>query len=809
MSRLISFLVGQAWAMHEPVLGQMVELLGRHASGVRLDQSEIEAVVPNAFIEVAEPDAARQLYTRNDTVAVIPVGGVISKYASGVPRVSRGRGTSVEEIRQAMDQAESDSKVRSFLLKVDSPGGSVMGLSSLADHIAGVRKRGIPVVTQVDGMAASGAYWIASQSDRIVANRTSVVGSIGVYAVLQDTSKLHEQLGVRPVLVKAGKHKGIGADGVPVDAESISVVQAEIDSYYEAFVSDVSRGRKGAMTRAQVLAVADGRVYFDKEALESGLIDQVATVEETIAWMNKEFGRTERRPVKSRQSEGVTVMPNGSVGESNAVDAAVTSVVQQSAGGPISLDDIRRVAAEAATQATVELSARQLARSQEINAACAGFESVASVQQLRAEALADPGMSVDAFRAKLLDAVRAGSPPTGIVATGGGSGQDRMRADLQLQMLTRVMPSVESRLARGGPQAETLAEGLGCDSAADFRQRLRVVRSAGMAGHTMLDIARALTPRGSGMGREDLVRAATSHATSDFPSLLSGLTNKILLASFTEESVTYDRWCRIGSASDFKPQTMITVSELSSLTEIVDNKTPEEGTLGDRAESIKLRTFGKRWSLTRQMLINDDLQAFASIPQMIGAAAARVPEDLAYIALNTAQAKVMADGVTFFNASRGNLLTAAALGVGAIENAVESMMLQRGFGPDKAELQVEGKYLLVPTGLRFVAQRIVSSTVRSNAGESAPGNASSEPNTVAFLEPIPSNRLHRASATAWYIVADPAIMPAVQVNFLNGQRAPIVSEVGDGSILKLTYEAIFDCGAALVQPEGAVKNPGA
>lgn len=821
-SRLYEQVEATRWAMHEPVLEQMLDVFANRERGVRLTEAEIDALTsPNAAQAIGRDGGESEGpgYTLDGSVAIVPIGGVLSKHSSLVSRMSKGQGTSVAEIRHALRGAESDARVNSIMLMIDSPGGSVAGISSVVDDVRRIRKGGTPVVAYADDMAASAAYWIASQADRIVAGRTTSVGSIGVYSVLRDTSKKHEKEGVTTHIVKAGKHKAAGVDGVPFDDEMLATVKSEIEDFYDAFVGDVAKGRKGVLSKSEVLELADGRVHLGEKAKAVGLVDEINTAEAVVARMNREHGRAEKRRPANRKAvteraiamdESNTVGDaQGTVGDQHIVQAAADAV-SKAAGGPISIADVQAAATEAATNAVAEMGRLNAERTQAINAACAGFDDNIEVQRLRGEAIADPSCTVDAFRGKLLDAIRDGNQATGTIATGGQPNADRMAADVSLELLARTNPGLRSKMASGGAQAQEIALELGLDSSADFGKRLREVQGAGMRGYSMLDFARALTPGGGAMGRDDLISAAMGHSTSDFPLLMKDVTGKILLTSFMEEPTTYEQIARIGSASDFKSQDMITLSEGANLKEVIEGKTPEHVTLNERDEKIRLRTFGNRIDLTRQMMLNDDLAAFAAIPQMNGAAAARVPEDLVYIALNAAGSTEMSDGVNFFDSgTRGNLLTAAALGVSSLENAIEAMMLQKGFGKDKAELQIEPETLLVPTGLKFVAERIVGSAVRSNVGESAPGNASNEPNTVGFLRVVASNRLHRASPTAWYLLANTSRVPALQVNFLNGQRAPIVSEVGDGSLTKLTYETIFDCGAALVQPEGATKNAGA
>jgi hypothetical protein len=386
----------------------------------------------------------------------------------------------------------------------------------------------------------------------------------------------------------------------------------------------------------------------------------------------------------------------------------------------------------------------------------------------------------------------------------GTSGRERLAAVLEAILVARACPVVLDRLASGNDIAQRTATMWRVSPDAFLSLHAEGV-GAGLHSMRLADVARLMLRDGARAARPDeLIRASFGHSSSDFPQLLQSVANKVMLAAFGEERTTYQTWCRIGAASDFKSMPMITLSEAQNLLEIPEGQNAPESTVNERAESIRLRTFGRRITMSRQMLLNDDLAAFAALPMMIGRAAARVPEDLAVAALVSGASTAMSDGTNFFATSRGNMpASGSALSQGSLEAAVTAMQLQRGFGADRAELEIVPRFLLVPTGLQFTAKALLQSQVKV-------AGTNGEVNTVqGIVEPVVSSRLHRASATAWYLTADPNVAPPVQVNFLNGQREPIITEVGDGSLLGLSYETLFDCGAALLQPEGAYRNPGA
>jgi signal peptide peptidase SppA len=214
------------------------------------------------------------LYAQTDDgVAVIRIVGQITK------GLSKFGGTSTVMTRRALRQAVADDSIKSILLAIDSPGGQVAGVQDLADEVLRTRQRK-PVAAYIEDQGASAAYWIASQAQRITANRGAEIGSIGVFAVLQDLSGAAERDGVQVRVVSTGPYKGLGVPGTPVTQDLLDEVQSQVDQVGTFFFSAVQQGRKLSDTRLQ--AVTDGRVWIASQAQELGLIDGVHSFDEAI-----------------------------------------------------------------------------------------------------------------------------------------------------------------------------------------------------------------------------------------------------------------------------------------------------------------------------------------------------------------------------------------------------------------------------------------------------------------------------------------------------------------------------------------------
>jgi signal peptide peptidase SppA len=256
--------LAQPWALEQSVLRALADVLTRHADGVRLSAEEIQA------IQHSSNDGSMTGMEIVGDVAVIPIHGVIARHASMVNGISQPRGTSVEAIRADFHSALADTRVQSIRFDVNSPGGQVAGVADLADEIRASAK---PTEAYTDGMMASAAYHLMSGVHRIVASRSAMVGSIGVYAALQDTSVEEHNKGRKTILVRSGRFKGAGMPGTHVGDEVVSELAAHVEEFFGMFTAAVMAGR--GFTPEQMAAVGDGQVFLARKALEKGLIDAI------------------------------------------------------------------------------------------------------------------------------------------------------------------------------------------------------------------------------------------------------------------------------------------------------------------------------------------------------------------------------------------------------------------------------------------------------------------------------------------------------------------------------------------------------
>lgn len=188
-----------------------------------------------------------------------------------------------------IDQLIENSENQGLLLYVDSSGGGVYESDELYLKLLEYKEEtGRPVWTYMASTACSGGYYISMASDRIYCNRNGVTGSIGVIMTVTDYTSMMDRLGITETNITSGSNKAMGSETEKMTEEQKSIFQSMVDETYEQFVDVVAQGRN--MTREEVRAVSDGRVYTAKQALELKLIDEIATYEQMKEAFEAEVG---------------------------------------------------------------------------------------------------------------------------------------------------------------------------------------------------------------------------------------------------------------------------------------------------------------------------------------------------------------------------------------------------------------------------------------------------------------------------------------------------------------------------------------
>ena len=215
-----------------------------------------------------------------DKVAVIPVQGAIASADSSLggaqPTVTP------EGLADALAQAADDDGVQAVVLEVNSPGGGVTASDEMHQSIVDFKKNtGKPVVVSMGDTAASGGYYISTAADEIVANETTLTGSLGVIFQLNNFEELADKYGYKQVVIKSGEFKDIGNSFRQITPEEREIFQSLVDESYAEFVDVISSGR--GISKDRVREIADGRIYSGQRAKELGLVDSFGGLDEASA----------------------------------------------------------------------------------------------------------------------------------------------------------------------------------------------------------------------------------------------------------------------------------------------------------------------------------------------------------------------------------------------------------------------------------------------------------------------------------------------------------------------------------------------
>ncbi len=244
----------------------------------------VGAVVVVLAVGASGPSASAALYEEEyvagegpQKVAVVPVVGTIASADNSVPGTQPP--VTPEGLADALRQAEADPAVAAVVLEVNSPGGGVTASDEMHQSILDFRESsGKPVVVSMGDIAASGGYYISTAADRIVANETTLTGSLGVIFSLTDFSELADDYGVEQEVVKSGKFKDMGSSFRNLTPEEREILQSIVDESYDKFVSVIVEGRD--LPEERVREIADGRVYSGQQAKEIGLVDSFGGLDE-------------------------------------------------------------------------------------------------------------------------------------------------------------------------------------------------------------------------------------------------------------------------------------------------------------------------------------------------------------------------------------------------------------------------------------------------------------------------------------------------------------------------------------------------
>ncbi len=236
---------------------------------------DIDSVPMAAYLNHMKLAALNASNQRKPEIAVVVASGTILD--GNQPEGTVGGDT----LADIFSTIEDDEQVKAVVVRVDSPGGSAFASDVIRDAIAALRKKNIPVVISMGSYAASGGYWIATESDRIMALSTTITGSIGVFGVIPTFEESLNALGIYSDGVGTTSIAGMLQLDRPMTEQTEMILQSGVEHVYARFLALVANARE--TTPNAIHEIAQGRVWTGEKALELGLIDELGDLQDAIA----------------------------------------------------------------------------------------------------------------------------------------------------------------------------------------------------------------------------------------------------------------------------------------------------------------------------------------------------------------------------------------------------------------------------------------------------------------------------------------------------------------------------------------------
>jgi ATP-dependent protease ClpP protease subunit len=462
--------------------------------------------------------------------------------------------------------------------------------------------------------------------------------------------------------------------------------------------------------------------------------------------------------------------------QDSATDDAISAALAQRNTGKLSQDELR-------------------SRNAGVRQAFAAHRAKPGVADLEAEILADPGLTIDQARARLLDKLGEGAEPlaAGLPRVeGGADASDK-----------RMSAMVNATLARAGIRKDPESgKAIAYDGSNPYR------------GLTLRELARASLRAGGrnpdGMdalevARAALVRAAGGQSTSDFPVFLENTLHKMVLTGFLAAPSVYQRFCKIGSVSDLRAWNRIVPGMIANLDPVSEGGEYKNKNLPDgEKEPVQARRRGNIIEITPEVVINDDLGAITDTARGLGAAGPRTMDRLVFalLAQNGNLGPVLTkDSKTLFHADHGNTNT-GAISVALLGTMSEKMKLQTLPGADAEYLD------LGPT--IAVARPTVAGdiTVVNDSQYDHDGTKLQKPNkSRGMLTDVVGTA--RMPATIFYLFADPNVAPVIEAVFLDGIQQVRVVQEENFRTGGLAWRGELNAGVGAIDYRGAQYSTGA
>ncbi len=444
-----------------------------------------------------------------------------------------------------------------------------------------------------------------------------------------------------------------------------------------------------------------------------------------------------------------------------------------------------------------------------VAASAAGTITASAVAQIRAELAAETNR-VNAIRAVCGD--RHGD----IAAKAIADGWDSTRAELEVLRSSRPrLPAIHTR-EPGAVNTKVIeasmcmAAGINVEDSGyneETLDRANKFRRRGLRWHAEQIAAAHGKAIDADPGTMEWIRAAFS--TSELSGIVGNVANKALQTAFKVAPSVAEQITATRSHTNFQPNTVYSLALNGELQLVSKDGELKHLRMAEESRTRQVQTRGAVLSITRQDLINDDLNAFADNAQALGRKAIHSREKTLFAALNAT-----GNGASFFTAARGNYFEGASSNLQSSSLSTAVQMFRDQVGPDGLPVMVDPTILLVPTALEPVAKELMNSqyVVGPTSAKQPSANIHQNAYQVLVSPYLSNSTLSGASSTAWYLLGNPADLAALEIAYLNGLQTPTVEFFGmdtNPEVLGVAWRVFWDFGVALAEYRAGVKSKGA
>ncbi|MBE2898090.1 ATP-dependent Clp protease proteolytic subunit [Pasteurellaceae bacterium 20609_3] len=567
--------------------------------------------------------------------------------------------------------------------------------------------------------------------DGLAASMASVIAMAGDTVIMPENTMM--------MIHKPWGIQGGDANDLRKYADLLDTVENTLTTAY------VSKTGKSAEELAEMLSAETWLTA--RECVEHGFADQLAEPMSVMA------------SLKSKKLEEYKNMPKDMKDKVTEQPTAVT--VETPAEKPQAKAETVK-APEA--KKTGDVLAAQKQRVESIKAVFAPFNG--KYDSLQIECLGDISMTAEQAKDKLLAELGKGTTPsvsTAVYVSNGNIVGDSVKASL---------------LARAG--FETAEQGNAYNNM------------------TLRELARAsLADRGVGISTLNpmqMVGLAFTHSTSDFGQILIDVAHKSVLKGWAESTENFEQWTHKGSLTDFRPAYRVGLGGFDTLPQVREGAEYTYVTLGDTGTHVSLATYGGLFSLTRQLIINDDMHMLTQVPYKLGQAARATIADLVFAQL-TGDPTMAYDGKKLYASDHKNTVTNGHIDITTIDKAIQLMNAQKSF--DGKQLAIEPDLMLAPTSLYTKAKQVIG----SSSVEGADINSGIINPLRDVVPVVKSQRLQAANEKIWYLINKEAI----EVSYLNGVETPFIDQQTGFTVDGVTTKVRIDAGVNVLDHRGIVR----